>query len=51
MFKINRNSKGANENYKTRLVVKGFSQIEEIDYNETFRDVNSHITGKLVMAF
>ena len=36
MFKTKRDAKGHVERYKTRLVTKGYSQREGIDFKETF---------------
>ena len=36
IFKTKKDSKGNIERYKARLVVKGFTQKEDIDYKETF---------------
>lgn len=35
-FKIKHNSDGSIERYEVRLVAKGFIQIEDINYFETF---------------
>ena len=36
VLKIKRNSDGSIERYKARLVAKGYTQIEGVDYDETF---------------
>ncbi len=35
IFKIKRDAKGVFEKYKARIVVRGFSQIWGLDFNET----------------
>ena len=39
IYKIKTHSDGSIERYKTRLVVKGFIQEYEIDYEETFTPI------------
>lgn len=36
-----RDSKGNVERYMTRLIAKGFTHMEEIDYKETFSRISS----------
>ncbi|RDX92639.1 hypothetical protein CR513_25194, partial [Mucuna pruriens] len=49
IFKIKKDSKSNIERYKTRLVVKGFTQKEVIDYKETFSPVSSKDSFRIVM--
>jgi hypothetical protein len=39
VFRIKRDAKGKFEKYKCRIVVKGYSQIAGLDFNETFAPV------------
>jgi hypothetical protein len=39
IYKIKYATDGSVEKYKSRFVAKGFSQVEEIDYEETFYPV------------
>ena len=39
IFKIKRNAKGVFEKYKARIVVRGFSQIAGLDFDETFAPI------------
>ncbi|RVX19855.1 Retrovirus-related Pol polyprotein from transposon TNT 1-94 [Vitis vinifera] len=55
VFKTNKDSLGNIERYKARLIAKGFTQNEGIDYNETFSPVSKkdslHIIMTLVAHF
>lgn len=43
-FKIKSHYDGIVEHYKVRLVAKGYTQIEGIDYHETFAPVAKLVT-------
>ncbi|RVW41020.1 Retrovirus-related Pol polyprotein from transposon TNT 1-94 [Vitis vinifera] len=50
VFKTKRDSCGRIEKYKARLVVKGYSQREEIDFKETFSPVSTKDIFRVIMA-
>ena len=50
VFKTKRDSKGNIERYKTRLVAKGFTQKDDIDYKETFSPVSKKDSLRIIMA-
>ena len=50
IYKTKRNSSGNIEQYKARLVVKGFTQNEGIDYHETFSPVSKKDSFRIIMA-
>ena len=50
IFKTKRDPKGNIERYKARLIAKGFTQKEDIDYKETFSPVSSKDTFRIIMA-
>ena len=41
---------GENKRYKGRIVAKGYSQIEGIDYHEVFSPVVKHVTIRLLLS-
>ncbi|GAA0163100.1 transmembrane signal receptor [Lithospermum erythrorhizon] len=50
VFKTKKDSHGNIERHKTRLVAKGFTQREGIDYTETFSHVSKKDSLRVVMA-
>ena len=50
VYKIKTHSNGSVERYNTRLVAKGYSQENGIDYEETFAQVARLITVRTLIA-
>jgi hypothetical protein len=50
VFKIKRDSKVNIDRFKARLMIKGFTQREGIDYNRTFSHVSSKDSFRIIMA-
>ena len=49
-FRVKRDNLGAVNKFKVRLVTQGFSQIEGLDYNETFLPTIRFTTIILILA-
>ena len=50
MFKTTRDQKGNIERYKNRLVAKGYTQSEEVDFKKTYSLVSNKDSLRVVMT-
>ncbi|KAI5351223.1 hypothetical protein L3X38_004114 [Prunus dulcis] len=50
VYKTKRNAQGKIDRYRARLVAKGFTQQEGVDYNETFSPVSTKDSFRVIMA-
>ena len=50
VFKIKRNAAGEIEKYKARLVAKGYSQVQGVDYDDTYAPVARLLSLRTILA-
>ena len=50
VYKVNYNTDGLVNQYKARLVVRGYTQTHNIDYDETFALMTKMTTVRVVLA-
>ena len=50
IINVNLNADGSVERYKARLICKGYSQVEGIDYDETFAPVSRYDSFRLLIT-
>ena len=50
IYKVKKDTDGSVEKYKARFVARGFSQIEGIDYDETFAPVARYSSIRLIIS-
>ena len=50
LYKLNHATDGSIEKYKSRFVARGFSQVEGVDYDETFAIVARHTSIRAMVS-
>jgi len=50
VFKVKRDSDRSVERFKAKIVAKGYSQIEGLDYDETFAPVTRYDSLRLIIT-